>query len=124
MNTTVYSNNGEDFNYYEIDEALEYAENGVHQFWSGDAVPFKVESFIPNMAEIIGERAYDESEEFGDTWPEHGSELQAMVLATVKAWADEYDQHPKCCEVLNIKEFTVVISFDEVDESTIREVTA
>lgn len=119
----VYSTNEEEYGYsdpYEAAQELwgdgEYNIGDIVTIYEGDPVAFSASSFIPNMAEYMGENAYDACGEYSETWDfsrEQEKSLQELIEKTVDKWADDNKMQPNFYSVTNVKEIKVKFIDDE-----------
>lgn len=117
-----YSTNGEDFNYTEIEDAIESAFDDpdlpigtVVTIDEGDAIPWKAGDFADGFpVETLANSAYDEAGEYADGWPnctkEQESDLAQRIKSAVNQWADDHGLQPRFYRVANIKEIKVKLT--------------
>jgi len=115
MPDIYYSTDEEIFNTEDMREAadsvFDYVDvkvGDIRVIHSGEAVKFSASSFVREMTEDMGERAYDEVGEHAIDWPDcnkkQQDELESTVNQAVDSWANKYNLHPRFWGIKNIKE--------------------
>ena len=114
-----YSVNGEDFNYDEIEEAIndklsdEFLPTGtVITVYEADAKPHKAGDYADAFPlDTLSSNSWDDGGEYAEDWPnctsEQGKELETMIADAVNLWADKHGLHPTWYAVASIKEIQV-----------------
>lgn len=130
---TYYSINEEDFCYGCPEEAAEavwnlgdYEVGDQFDIWEGEAVPFRAEDFIPDMADCMINSACDDMGEHADDWdfsPEESKSLQRAVKDAVSKWADQNNAHPTFYGIKNVKKITMEFINEEGDAKTLDDQT-
>lgn len=116
MPNMCYSENGEEYRYEDIEEAIYYTIDDVDSLkvgsefsvWEGECTTRKASSYASDVLEDMGNQAYDELPDFADDWPnasnEQAKELTEGIAQLIDQWADKYQQQPTFGVVSNCKE--------------------
>lgn len=115
-----YSTDGESFTHDTAEDAFEDEISGANLcvgesivVFEGDKAPHSVKNWIPDIAEEIGNRAYEDASEWADSFPdctpEQSEELQREVETVVLAWLERHSLEPTFYRVENIKEIRAEI---------------
>lgn len=113
-----YSCDEENFSHSSIEDAAQDLWEGsddhkvgdIVTIWEGDPVRHTAGGLVPNMADELTERAYDEIGEHSDTWEfsrEEEKSLQEAVEKTVNEWADANNMQPRFWGIINTREIKV-----------------
>lgn len=120
MEDRMYSINGEDFNYTQIDYAVEdvfydkeVAVGATITVYEGTVVNFKAGKFAPSF--VLDELNSAACDDCGDDavgeWPDCEKavevDLEEMVAAAIDAWADRHNLQPTFGGIENVKELSV-----------------
>lgn len=118
----VYSLNEEDYISLEdaCDQLFDYdgvCVGDVKELWEGDGTRYKASDFLPDILEIIAEKAWYIAGDIGEDWPENNVsqafELESDIKKLVDSWAGKYNLQPSFYGVKNERKIKVKInSFD------------
>jgi hypothetical protein len=124
MEKYYYSYDEENFSFDSIEEAAEGLWNDgyplevgdVETIYQGEAIETKASSFLPSMASIIMDQAYDECGDFAERWDlenkKDAASLQEYLQNAFDEWANKNDMQPNFYLIKNVKP----IKIEFVDE--------
>lgn len=122
-----YSTNNEDFNYDELDDAVQSALDDpsvnvgdVVTVYEGDAVAWKAGDFTGFTLDHISNAAYDEGGEYAEDYlsdvsKEQEADLDKRVADVVNQWADDHGLQPNFYQVKNVQELRFVMTSETGD---------
>lgn len=112
-----YSADQEDYSYDNVHDAAEEFWNSalpdvgsICTLWVGEKEEYTASQFLPDIADALLEKAYDDAGEYADRWhftADQQKELQILVADTVDLWARANGKQPNFYRVRNSREIQI-----------------